>query len=59
MLTLEEFIKTTYHTRTFIILPTLSRMKIEKSKFVDKNGKYNIQRQNEYLEKLYNRVYGK
>jgi hypothetical protein len=59
MITLEEFINTTYHTETLLIVPTLNRLKIDKFQFKDENGKYSIQRQNEYLEILYYDTYGK
>lgn len=58
MLTLQEFINTVYHTRKYIILPSLNRLKIEKTKFIIK-GKYDIKEQNKYLEYLYNKNYGK
>jgi len=51
-MTLEEFLKTIYHTRLYIIVPCLNRMKINKELFFNK-GKYDIQKQNEYLKELY------
>jgi len=51
-MTFEEFLKTIYHTRLYIIVHCLNRMKINKELFFNK-GKYNIQKQNEYLKELY------
>ena len=57
MISLEEFIKSTYHTRLYIIVPTMNRLKINKIKFIDGKGKYSIEKQNQYLTKLYDKQY--
>ncbi len=59
MLTLEEFIKTVYHTEKYIVIPSLSRRKVNKAQFINNKGKYDIHAQNEYLKILYEKIYEK
>jgi hypothetical protein len=59
MLTLKEFLNTVYHTEKYIVIPPLNRRKVNKIQFIDKEGKYDTYEQNEYLKKLYKKIYEK
>lgn len=49
---LEEFLKTIYYTSNYIVIPILDRARIDKKQFLVK-GKYNLNKEKEYLEKVF------
>lgn len=55
-MTLEEFKKTVYHTRTKVVLPTLD-VRVDKTLFFIK-GKFNLNKLEEYLNERYEEKYG-
>lgn len=54
-LTLDEFIKSTYHTRLKIVIPALNTS-VDKAIFVNKKGKYNHAKEYDYLKALYDKT---
>jgi hypothetical protein len=57
-MTLSEFKKSVYHTEKNVIIPSLNRLRIDKTKFIIK-GKYKPELLNDYLEELYEDNYYK
>lgn len=51
-MTIDEFLKTVYHTRNNIVLPHLGRARIDKSQFIVK-GKYSVQKEQDYLREIF------
>lgn len=53
-MTLDEFKKSVYHTRLYVIIPSLNRVKLNKQLFM-KKGKLDIKSLDKHLEEIYNR----
>ena len=51
-MTLEQFKNSIYHTRTSVVVPSLGRMRIDKTYFMVK-GKFQTHLLDDYLNKLY------
>lgn len=51
-MTFEDFKKTCYHTRLLLKIPLLNTY-VEKTRFIKKNGKYDFDKENSELRKIY------
>lgn len=56
--TYNDFKSKLIFTRKYIVVPQFGRTKIDKVSFIV-NGKYNVQKQENYLKKFYKKYYGK
>ena len=55
----KDFKNSLLYSEKYICIPWLSRTKISKVSFINKDGKYSLVKENIYLRKLYNKYYGK